>query len=379
MLGNTVSFSTAIEPFNIANLPYYLILGIFCGFGALYFTRATMSIEQRLKRIINPFRRWVLCALCLGLLIFLFPPLYGEGYSYLSALLHGNGTAAAGTALYGGFSESPWFILLFFFAVFFFKVFSMSFTNGGGGVGGTFGPTLFMGGIAGFMVARLINLSGIITVPEANFALVGMAGMMSAVMTAPLTAIFLIAEITGGYALLMPLMFVSAVSFLTIRSFEKHSIYTKRLAISGDLITHDKDKAVLTIMELTTLVEKDFIPVTPNTSLGELVKAISRTHRNFFPVLDHGGVLVGVVGLDDIRKIMFDPYRYNTVIVRNLMKMPEALVHSGDNMQSVLDKFESSGAWNLPVINDNGLYLGFVSKSKMFSSYRNLLQQFSHE
>jgi CIC family chloride channel protein len=209
--------------------------------------------------------------------------------------------------------------------------------------------------------------------------MVGMAGMMSAVMTAPLTAIFLIAEITGGYALLMPLMLVSAVSFLTVRSFEKHSIYTKRLALSGDLITHDKDKAVLTIMELAALVEKDFIPVTPNTSLGELVKAISRTHRNFFPVLDHGGVLVGVVGLDDIRKIMFDPYRYNTTIVRNLMKMPEALVYSGDNMQSVLDKFEATGAWNLPVVNDNGLYLGFVSKSKMFSSYRNLLQQFSHE
>ncbi|MDR0295987.1 MAG: chloride channel protein [Prevotellaceae bacterium] len=379
MLGNTVSFSTAIEPFVFGDLPYYLVLAVFCGFGALYFTRATLSIEQRLKRIINPFRRWMFCALGLGLLIFLFPPLYGEGYDYLSALLNGNSAAAAGSALYGDFSENVWFILLFFLAVFFFKVLSMSFTNAGGGVGGTFGPTLFMGGIAGFVVARLLNLSGLCTVPEANFAMVGMAGMMSAVMVAPLTAIFLIAEITGGYALLMPLMLVSAVSFLTIRGFEKHSIYTKRLALSGDLITHNKDKAVLTLLQLDTLIEKDFISISPDASLGELVKIISRSHRNLFPVLDNEGTLVGVVSLDDIRKVMFDTQRYDTTPVHSLMKMPEAFVRSGENMQSVLDKFESTRAWNLPVIDEAGLYLGFVSKSKIFSSYRNLLQQFSDE
>ena len=379
MLGDTVSFSTAIAPFNAGNLPYYLVLGIFCGFGALYFTRATLALEQRIKRILNPFRRWFFCALCLGLLIFLFPPLYGEGYGALSALLNGDSMTAAGTTLYGSFSENIWFILLFSFAIFFFKVFSMSFTNAGGGVGGTFGPTLFMGGVAGFIVARLINISGIHTVPEANFAMVGMAGMMSAVMTAPLTAIFLIAEITGGYALLMPLMLVSATSFLTIRGFEKHSIYTKRLAMSGDLITHDRDKAVLTLLQLDSLVEKDFIPVSPDTSLGELVKVVSQSHRNLFPVLDHESTLVGVVVLDDIRKIMFNTQCYDTTTVRSLMKIPEAFVRSGENMQSVLDKFESTAAWNLPVVNEAGLYLGFVSKSKIFSSYRNLLQQFSHE
>jgi len=378
-LGSTVSFSAAIEPFNIGNMPYYLVLGIFCGFGALYFTRATLSIEQRIKRILNPFRRWILCALCLGLLIFLFPPLYGEGYGALSALLNDNSAAAAGTTLYSGLSDNAWFLLLFFIAVFFFKVFSMSLTNAGGGVGGTFGPTLFMGGIVGFVVARLINMSGLHTVPEANFAMVGMAGMMSAVMTAPLTAIFLIAEITGGYALLMPLMLVSATSFLTIRGFEKHSIYTKRLAMSGDLLTHDRDKAVLTLLQLDSLVEKDFMPVSPNTSLGELVKVISQSQRNLFPVLDNEGTLVGVVVLDDIRKLMFDTQHYDTTVVHSLMKIPEAFVRSGESMQSVLDKFESTEAWNLPVIDDAGLYLGFVSKSKIFSSYRNLLQQFSHE
>ncbi len=379
MLGNTVSFSTAIEPFNVANLPYYLVLGIFCGFGALYFTRATLALEHRLKRILNPLRRWIFCALCLGLLIFLFPPLYGEGYDALSALLNGNSEAAAGTTLYAGLSENVWFMLLFFLAVFFFKVFSMSLTNAGGGVGGTFGPTLFMGGIAGFMVARLINLSGIHVVPEANFAMVGMAGMMSAVMMAPLTAIFLIAEITGGYDLLMPLMLVSATAFLTIRGFEKHSIYTKRLAISGDLITHNKDKAVLTLLRLTPLVEKDFMPVTPATTLGDLVKIIAHCNRNLFPVLDDDATLVGVVVLDDIRGVMFDTKHYETTLVSDLMKVPEAFVYDNENMQTVLDKFESSGAWNLPVIDESNHYIGFVSKSKIFSSYRNLLQQFSNE
>ncbi len=379
LLGNTVSFSTSIEPFNIGNMPYYIVLGIFCGFGALYFTRATLSVEKRLKSILNPFRRWIFCALCLGLLIFLFPPLYGEGYDALSALLNGNSEAAAGNVQSSILSGSPWFILLFFLAVFFFKVFSMSLTNAGGGVGGTFGPTLFMGGIAGFIVARLINLSGIHIVPEANFAMVGMAGMMSAVMTAPLTAIFLIAEITGGYSLLMPLMLVSATSFLTIRRFEKHSIYTKRLALSGDLITHDKDKAVLTVLQLDSLIEKDFNAVSPDQPLGELVKVVSRCKRNLFPVVEADGTLVGIVLLDDIRHVMFDTTLYTTTTVRSFMKVPLAFVHFNENMESVLNKFETANAWNLPVVDNNGRYIGFVSKSKIFSSYRNLLHQFSDE
>ncbi len=379
MLGNTVSFSVAPEPFNIGNIPFYLLLGVCCGFGALYFTRATLATERRLKKIINPFYRWIFCALCLGLLIFLFPPLYGEGYDSLSALLNGDSTQATGNLFYTSLLDNAWFILLFFVAVFFFKIFSMSLTNAGGGVGGTFGPTLFMGGVAGFVVARLINLSGLHTVPEANFALVGMAGMMSAVMVAPLTAIFLIAEITGGYELLMPLMVVSATSFLTIRPFEKHSIYTKRLALSGDLITHDKDKAVLTVLRLEPLVEKEFSTVNPDNTLGELVKVVSRSNRNLFPVIDNEGTLVGVVSLDDIRKVMFDTSRYETTVVRDLMTVPDAFVHTGDHMKAVMDKFESSCAWNLPVVDVNGRYMGFVSKSKIFSSYRNLLQQFSDE
>ena len=379
MLGDTVSFSNSVAPFNIGNLPYYIVLGVCCGFGALYFTRATLYLESRLKKIEKLFHRWLLCAAGLGLLIFLFPPLYGEGYESLTLLLHSDSVNAAENVLYESVSSNVWFILLFFLAVFFFKVFSMSLTNSGGGVGGTFGPTLFMGGVAGFIVARLINLLGIHDVPEANFVLVGMAGMMSGVMHAPLTAIFLIAEITGGYDLFMPLMIASAVSFITVRRFEKHSIYTKRLALRGELITHNKDKAVLTMLQVDKLVETDFSIVSPYNTLGQLVKVLSRSSRNLFPVVDDAAVLVGVVLLDDVRSIMFDADSYETTRVRDVMKLPPALVSKGENMQSVLDKFETSGAWNLPVVDENGRYAGFVSKSKIFSSYRNMLQQFSDE
>ena len=379
MLGDTVSFSNSVAPFNIMNLPYYIVLGVCCGFGALYFTRATLALENRLKKIEGVFHRWLLCAVGLGLLIFLFPPLYGEGYNSLTLLLHSDSENAAGNVLYESFSSNVWFILLFFLAVFFFKVFSMSLTNSGGGVGGTFGPTLFMGGVAGFIVARLINLSGIHEVPEANFVLVGMAGMMSGVMHAPLTAIFLIAEITGGYDLLMPLMLASAASFITIRGFERHSIYAKRLALRGELITHNKDKAVLTMLQVDKLVETDFSIVSPDNTLGQLVKILSRSSRNLFPVVDDAAALVGVVLLDDVRSIMFDTGNYDAVRVRDVMKLPPALVTMKESMQSVLDKFETSGAWNLPVVDENGQYVGFVSKSKIFSSYRNMLQQFSDE
>jgi CIC family chloride channel protein len=379
MLGNTVSFTSTIEPFNLANMPYYVVLGVCCGFGALYFTRATLAIENRLKKITNPFRRWIICAVGLGVLIFLFPPLYGEGYESLTLLLHSDSVNAAGNVLYESVASNVGFILLFFLAVFFFKVLSMSFTNSGGGVGGTFGPTLFVGGVAGFIVARLINLSGIHEVPEANFVLVGMAGMMSGVMHAPLTAIFLIAEITGGYGLFIPLILASATSFVTIRGFEKHSIYTKRLAMRGELITHNKDQAVLTMLSVDKLIETDFAIVSPDNTLGQLVKILARSRRNLFPVVDSMAKLVGVVLLDDIRGIMFDAGHYDDTRVRDVMQRPPDVVIKGENMQSVLNKFESSGAWNLPVVDDRDQYVGFVSKSKIFSSYRNMQQEMSNE
>jgi CIC family chloride channel protein len=380
LMGDVVQFPTeSLELFSMSNLPYYLLLGVFCGFASLYFTRGTLFIETQLKRIRKPLQRWLCCAIGLGVLLVLFPPLYGEGYGSLSALLNENVGGAVGQTLFGSLESETWFILLFFGGVMVFKIISMSLTNSGGGVGGTFGPTLFMGGIAGFLVARLINISGLHAVPEANFVLAGMAGMMAGVMQAPLTAIFLIAEITGGYDLLMPLMLASAVSFVTIRGFEKHSIYTKRLALRGDLITHDKDKAVLTLLHIRPLIETNFNAIMPDQSLGVLVKVVSRSSRNLFPVIDMHNNLLGVVLLDDIRPIMFDADRYATTFVRDLMQPLPTTVNEYENMASVLDKFEQTGVWNLPVVDDRNKYVGFVSKSKIFNAYRQQLQEFSYE
>lgn len=380
LMGDVVQFPTdSLEGFSLSNTPYYLVLGVFCGFASLYFTRGTLFIETQLKRIKKPFQRWLCCAIGLGILLVLFPPLYGEGYGSLSALLNEDVGGAFGYTLFGAIEDNTWFILLFFGGVMVFKIISMSFTNSGGGVGGTFGPTLFMGGIAGFLVARVINISGIHEVPEANFALAGMAGMMAGVMQAPLTAIFLIAEITKGYDLLMPLMLASATSFVAIRGFEKHSIYTKRLAIRGDLLTHDKDKAVLTLLHIRPLIETNFNAVLPDHSLGVLIKVVARSHRNLFPVIDVCNNLLGVVLLDDIRPIMFDAERYTTTFVRDLMQPVPVTVNEYENMASVLDKFEQTGVWNLPVVDDQHKYIGFVSKSKIFNAYRQQLKDFSYE
>ncbi len=378
-LGDTVAFPNTITEFSLGNFPYYILFGIICGLGSLYFTRTTLRLEDKIKGIINPYKRWFISAASLGLLIFIFPPLYGEGYDVLTNLLNNNPAEAVGTSIFEKIVVRPWIVPLFFLAVFFFKVFSMSFTNAGGGVGGTFGPTLFMGGILGFVVARTINLSGIITVPETNFVLVGMAGMMSGVMQAPLTAIFLISEITGGYSLLMPLIITAAVSFATIRAFESYSIYTKRIAKEGALLTHDSDQAVLTLLKTDELIEKDFSTVRLGDSLRDLVQVIAHSKRNIFPVVDENCRMHGILYLDDVREVMFEVTEYDTRHVYNYMKgIPEFLYHN-ESMESVMKKFEYTGAWNLPVVDVDKRYLGFVSKSKIFSAYREQLQQVSHD
>lgn len=378
-LGDAVAFSNNISPFSINNLPYYILFGMICGIASLYFTRTTLAMEDKIKGIKGTYKRWAISAVCLGILIFIFPPLYGEGYDVLTNLLNGNSTDAIGTTYFSYFFSKEWIIPIFFLGVFLFKVFSMSLTNAGGGVGGTFGPTLFMGGILGFIVARMINLSGIHEVPETNFVLVGMAGLMAGVMQAPLTAIFLIAEITGGYTLLMPLIITSAVAFATIRIYEPYSIYTKRIAKQGDLLTHDSDQAVLTLLKTGELIENDFTPVNLNHTLGDLVKAIASSKRNIFPVLDRDGRIQGMVFLDDVREVMFDKEKYSTAHIYTFMKPAPDFVCYDEKMESVMAKFEKTGAWNLPVIDERGCYMGFVSKSKIFSAYREQLQQVSHD
>ena len=377
-MGTDVQFAGTIEAFRMARIPFYLLLGIFCGFISLWFIRMTLRVEDRMRHIHNPFWRWGLCAVMLGVLIYLFPPLYGEGYSSLSLML--NNSAAEVPSLFGeSLLASPWLFLLYFAAIMLFKVFATAFTNAGGGVGGTFGPTLVTGGLAGFVIARLVNLLGFAALPEANFVLVGMAGLMAGVMQAPMTAIFLIAEITGGYELLIPLIVASTVSYATIRIFERYSIYTKRIAAQGELLTHDSDQAVLTLLKTSDMVERDFTTVCYTDTLGMLVDAISRSHRNLFPVLDEQGRFQGIVTLNDVREIMFDRASYDTVKMYNIMKSAPAFVYLDEKMESVMDKFESTQAWNLPVLDDENKYLGFVSKSKIFSSYRDQLKAVSDE
>lgn len=380
VLGDMVTFSNSVEQFAMRNIPFYILLGIFCGLISLYFLRTTLKAEDMMRKIKKPFTRWAICAASLGVLIFMFPPLFGEGYLSLTSMLNKN----ALVALEGGFiaslisPDNKWAIVIFFAAVTMLKVFATAFTNAGGGVGGTFGPTLITGAFAGFVLARLINILNLAVVPEENFVLVGMAGLMAGVMQAPLTAIFLIAEITGGYALLFPLIITSAISYATIRTTEQYSIYTKRIAASGELLTHDSDRAVLTLLKLPDFIETDFVPVRVDRTLGQLTDVIAHSHRNIFPVVDTQNHFLGIVYLDDVRQYMFRPEMYDKLLICDLLKESESVTVT-DRMETVMDKFETTGAWNLPVLDKNGLYLGFVSKSKIFTSYREQLQQVSHD
>ena len=362
-LGRGSQFAAAVVPFSMANIPLYMLLGVFLGFCSLYFVRTTLALEDWLGKWKNPYLRWLLCAVLLGLLIYFFPPLRGEGYDFLGGLLRGE---QAG--------------LVFLLLVLLLKVFSMTFTNAGGGVGGTFGPTLFMGGIAGSVFALVLNHLFPGQVPVANAVLVGMAGLMAGVMQAPLTAIFLIAEISGGYALLVPLILTSAVSYGVTRLFEKYSIYTKRIAASGELLTHDSDQAVLTLLRTDSLLETDFVPVRIDDTLRALVEAVSHSRRNIFPVVDSRGHFQGYVSLADIRKDMFSTHLYDTRHVYNYMKTAPEYVFPSESMDSVMRKFEKTGAWNLPVVDkEDRTYLGFLSKSRIFSTYREELKSFSQE
>ncbi len=381
-LGDSLPFECTLTPFAIRNVPFYILLGGFCGLCSLYFLRTTLWLEDRLSKVRSPYTKWAFCAVGLGLLIFLFPPLYGEGYDALSPLLNGQDISYRGDTILAFMLESPHLVPVFFALILLLKVFSMTLTNSGGGVGGTFGPTLFVGALAGFILARVTNLTMAgtqFTVPEQNFVLVGMAGLMAGVMQAPMTAIFLIAEISGGYELFIPLIITATIAFGTMRIFEKYSIYTKRIAKSGDLLTHDSDQAVLTLLKTTDLIETNFSPVKIDATLGEFVQVISKSSRNIFPVVDSKNHFQGYVSLECVRGDMFRTSLYNTMHVYNYMKSSPAYVYEDEKMDSVMAKFESTDAWNLPVIKKDRTYMGFVSKSKIFSAYRNELKELSQD
>ena len=381
-LGMTPPFECTLTPFSMGNIPFYIILGLFAALFSVYFTRMTLWLEDKIKSVKNPYLRWAMSATCLGLLIFLFPPLFGEGYSDLRELLNGGMPNLEGQTILAFFMHSAWSVPVFFLLILLLKVFSMSLTNAGGGVGGTFGPTLFIGAIAGFVVSRTINLIGggpDPLVPENNFVMVGMAGLMSGVMQAPLTAIFLIADMTGGYELLIPLIITSTISYAATRAIEPYSIYTKRIAKKGELLTHDSDQAVLTLLKTNELIETDFAAIRIDASMRELVEVVSQSKRNIFPVVDSKNHFQGYVSLEDIRPVMFDYENYDTLHAYNFMKSAPAYVYVNEKMDRVMSKFEQTEAWNLPVVTEDRTYVGFVSKSKIFSSYREQLKQVSHD
>ncbi len=382
LLGASTPFECALTPFALRNIPYYIILGLFCGTCSVYFIRTTLTLEDRIGKMENVYLKWLLCAVGLGILIFLFPPLYGEGYESLGVLLNGEELTLDGQTPLAFLASSPWSVPVFFLLILLLKVFSMTLTNAGGGVGGTFGPTLFVGAIAGFVVARTLNLlfdGTPMSVPEQNFVLVGMAGLMAGVMQAPMTAIFLIAEISGGYDLFLPLILTSTISFGTTRIVEKYSIYTKRIAQRGELLTHDSDQAVLTLLKVSDVIETDFSTVKIDDTLGRLVEVISESTRNIFPVLDSKDRFQGFVSLEDIRKDMFRTDEYETLHVFNFMRSAEEYVYEDEKMDSVMKKFEVTSAWNLPVVRRDRTYVGFVSKSKIFSVYRDELKVVSQD
>ena len=373
------------EPFLMERIPAVLLLGILCGLVSLYFTRTMNRIEGVFRRYSNPYIKLLIGGAMLSILIFLFPSLYGEGYDTIHMLL--NGTSAADwdkvmdNSIFYGYGN---LLLVYLALVVLFKVFATSATNGGGGCGGTFAPSLFLGCVVGFVFSHFCNgysLAPLISdnIPEKNFALLGMAGMMSGVMHAPLTGIFLIAELTGGYDLFLPLMMVSVSAYLTIMIFEPHSIYSMRLAQKGELLTHNKDKSVLTLMDIESVVETDFQKVHPEQDLGEMVKVISMAKRNMFPVVDARGVLLGIVILDDIRHIMFRQELYHRFTVGRFMVVPPARINMDDSMEEVMRKFDKTKAWNLPVVDEDGKYKGFLSKSRILNTYRQTLVDFSED
>lgn len=371
-------FFVQSEPFVTGRIPYVILLGLFLGFVSLYFTRSMNMMEGLFRRLDNSWKKVIVGGSILAVLVFLFPPLYGEGYSAITDLLNGHPESIVNSSLFYNDRESVWWILGFIAALVLMKTFATASTNGGGGVGGTFAPSLYVGCMAGFLFAYFINTVFGLDLSTKNFALMGMAGVMSGVMHAPLMGIFLTAELTGGYDLFLPLLIVSAISYGTIKFFEPYSIYTMRLAHEGKLITHHKDKAVLTLLKIDNVIETDFVSVRPEMNLKEMVNAISRSSRNLFPVIDANGKLLGVVLLDEIRNIMFRPDLYKRMYVNQFMTLPPAVVDVGQSMERVMNAFDDTGAWNLPVV-DNGKYVGFVSKSKIFNSYRRVLRHYSED
>ncbi len=377
-LGQNFLYSFQIkEPFQLGDFYLYIILGVFCGFISVYFIRVFIFISERFDKIKSWLKRLLFGGGMLGVLVFFLPSLYGEGYEVINRSLHGDYSFLFNGTFYETLGGDTIFILLFLLLMIIFKSIATTLTFAAGGVGGVFAPSLFTGVNVGLFLGIILNQLGI-HVALSNFALVGMAGLISGVIHAPLTAIFLIAELTGGNELFMPLMIASTISYATTRIFEKNSVYTVQLARRGELMTHHKDKNILLMMKVADLIETNFSVIHPNDKLGDLVQTIKDSHRNIFPVVDGDGSFKGIVKMDDIRHIMFDASLYDKTEVKDLMFMPDNIIQYNEPMESVARKFQESGRYNIAVLKE-GKYLGFVSRAKVFSSYREMLKLFSDE
>ena len=367
---------TDADTFHLAEIPVFIVLGVITGLMGYYLTYANEKVGALYKRLGNQYQKWLVGGLVIGLLIYIFPPLYGEGYEGITALMNGEPYKLFDNSLFYTYKYVDWVIILFLLATMLFKVIAMASTTAAGGVGGTFAPSLFVGAFSGAFLALLCNMLFGWHLSVVSFTLVGMAGVMSGVMNAPLTSIFLIAELSGGYELFIPLMLVASISFAVNYYLEPESIYTKPLSAKGELLTHDKDKSTMVFLSLDKLMETDFIKIKPFYTLGDLVGFISSAKRNIFPVVDDFGKLVGIVQLDDLREVMFKPELYTDSVMRYMIQPPDKIVEH-ELIQSVLKRFEDNNTWMLPVIKSDNTYIGFISKSRILASYREHLIKIS--
>ena len=364
------------DKFRLKEVVFYILLGITSATTSIYFTKVYYAIDGFFKKIISPYKRLLLGGVLIGILVYLMPPLFGEGYEVINNVLRGNVTSVVQNNIFHLVPNKIYLIIALLIGLVTFKIIAMSLTFGAGGVGGVFAPTLFTGSISGYVLALVINSSGLFEhqLSPINFAMVGMAGLLAGVLQAPLTAIFLIAEITGGYELFVPLMIVSSISFLLVKRVFPYNIYASELGKKGELITHDKDKNAMLLMDLDSIIEHNFITITPGMKLGDMLKkAVAKSSRNLYPVVNKNMEFIGVVMLDDIRDIMFNKKMYKKIHVRDIMhRTPDIIYYKKDTMSEIMKKFTGSSAWNLPVIKD-GKYFGFISKSKLLTAYRRRL------
>jgi len=366
------------DSYQFGELPYYVLLGVLCGLLAVYFTRVYISITEYFENFSSPFKRLLFAGTLLSILILIFPSLYGEGFESINSSLSGFNEHIFDNTFYEGLKDNYLYVLLFMFLVIIFKVVATALTFGAGGVGGIFAPSLFLGSNLGMLFALSINHFKIGVVNVSHFAFAGMAGLIAANLHAPLTAIFLIGEITGGYSMFIPLMLVSVFSYTTVKLFQPNSVYTIQLAKRGELLTHNSDQNILKLMTIERVIERNFLHICKTQTLGELVKVIAKSKRNIFPVVDEDNNFEGVVVMDHVREIMFNRDMYENTTVEDLMIIPPVMVNTSDTMDEVANKFHESGNYNLPVLTE-GKYIGFVSRANVFSTYRRMLKHFSED